>query len=659
LLGGGPRARQAAAPPAPAVPPEHWEQNLAPNPGFELDADGNQAPDGWRLPQGQCAWDAAERADGQHSLRFTNTDPGVYRLATAPVALIPGLRYRFSVAVKGQDIRSEDPSDRGATLCIEWQDAQDKWLGGAYPRGLVGTFAWTRAGGETSVVPPNAARAHVALYMREKTVGTAWFDDVQVEALRGPLLCVTLLEPAYQATLEPPTDQQKVVLEVRLNPREHPIAASGLRLRLALRDPGGEPVACYPLRRVPCTEEPLLVSAAVPELPFGTYQFAVELLGRGGDPLAQDTARFHVVPPVQRKVRVDARGRLLVEGQPFFPLGLYLGPTEDEHLARIAQGGFNTLLCYGYGPATDPRAYLDRAAKHGLKVIYSIKDFYEGSEWYPKREGKTDEDLIRDYVTQLRDHPALLAWYTNDELGPEWMPKLRAAYDLVRTLDPDHPTFQVLCQPDENHLYYGVTDILGVDPYPIPRRPVTMVGEWMDTARAAMRDRKPAWCVPQIFQWGVYHHDAAEREPTADEKRAMIYLALIHRAQGLVCYSYHDLFKDVPAGKQVPQEVFERRWTEVTDALRDIREILPFLLDGEETAADLTSRVRYRVLRLKDKACVIFVNTDPKDMAAALIPLPCGTTARKLRSGLVVPILGGKLSMAILPPLGAAVYVVE
>ena len=97
MLGCGPKPPGSVAA---TVPPEHWGRNLVGNAGFEADADGDGQPDGWNLVPG-CAWDAAERHGDTHALRFTNTDKASYRLITAPVALIPGLRYRISAWVKG------------------------------------------------------------------------------------------------------------------------------------------------------------------------------------------------------------------------------------------------------------------------------------------------------------------------------------------------------------------------------------------------------------------------------------------------------------------------------------------------------------------------------------------------------------------------------
>lgn len=607
---------------APKVPAEHWGRNLVANPGFEEGADGR--PSGWHMPPGQCAWDAAEKHSGTRSLRFTNTDRNVYRLITAPVALIPGVRYRIAAWVKGRDVRSRDGQDQGAGLCIEWSDKAGKWLGGYYPACKAGTFEWTRIEDETGAVPAEAASAHVVLYLRQHNTGTAWFDDVEVTAIRGPALDFGIVSPHYRATVQRPTEGKKLGLRVRLNLAEHDLPKGGLSFEAVVAGADGRVLATQRSARRAETQEAGYWVVDLPQLAAGRYTLAVGLLDAGGRRAGEPTtATFRVAEPVPRKVTLDDAGRLIVEGKPFFPLGLYLGPTEDEHLARIAAAGFNTILCYGYGAGKDPRAYLDRAAKHGLKVIYSIKDFYEGSAWYPKQGAASDLDQMRQYITELRDHPALLAWYINDELGPPWMPKLQAAYDLVCDLDPDHPAFQVLCVPSQNALYYGVTDILGVDPYPVPRHPVTMVGEWMDTARAAMWRAKPVWCVPQIFQWANYSKDPKDREPTLGEKRAMAYLALIHGAQGLICYSYYDLLK---GGDKA---VFERRWREVSAIAGEVAKLIPVLLDGREVAADLKGAVRLRALEHAGATHTVAVNTSGEALDAT-IAFPKARWTRRL-----------------------------
>jgi hypothetical protein len=63
------------------------------------------------------------------------------------------------------------------------------------------------------------------------------------------------------------------------------------------------------------------------------------------------------------------------------------------------------------------RQQMDLAHKPGLKVIYSIKDWYAGSQWCPPsiRTIGDEEPQVRARVREFRNHPALLAWYLNDE----------------------------------------------------------------------------------------------------------------------------------------------------------------------------------------------------------------------------------------------------
>lgn len=48
------------------------------------------------------------------------------------------------------------------------------------------------------------------------------------------------------------------------------------------------------------------------------------------------------------------------------------------------------------------------------------------------------------YVQRLRSQPNLLAWYINDELGPEYLDKIEEKNLQIKQLDGDHPTFRVL-----------------------------------------------------------------------------------------------------------------------------------------------------------------------------------------------------------------------
>ncbi len=115
---------------------------------------------------------------------------------------------------------------------------------------------------------------------------------------------------------------------------------------------------------------------------------------------------------------------------------------------EIANSPFNTVLNYeiNTGNIEQIRKYLDAVNKSGLKIIYSIKDFYEGTKYYPKKvdKYKGEKEMTRGIINEFKDHPAILAWYINDELPEKYISRLKDRYRLVKDLDKDHPTWSVI-----------------------------------------------------------------------------------------------------------------------------------------------------------------------------------------------------------------------
>jgi hypothetical protein len=592
-------------------------ENIVVNGGFELEKDG--IPVGWSAPHGIASLDPANAHSGKFGLKYARTDRNDYRLVTQQIPCIPGKIYEASVWVKGENIKDGDQWDQGAGFCIEWSDENGKWLGGVYPPCIVGTFDWQKI--STIVrIPKEARRVSIVLYLRRRNTGTAWFDDVEVVQVAPPLASIQMISPAYRGLLLTPTKGKKISAKISINREEHGLVGKPLEIISELTDAKGNSLS-KGVKVLQGDEEETILQLALPELKPNEYQYVCHIR-IGKKELGKLEERINVVRQVEAKVYVDERQRLIVDGKPFFPIGLYLGPTEEEHLARISEAGFNTILCYGYGVGRDPEAYMERAKKYGLKVIYSVKDFYEGTRYFPK-VGKSGLELARDYVMKLRDHPALLAWYINDELPITFIPRLTEMYELIKSLDPNHPQFQVLYQIPDLELYYNCTDIMGVDPYPIPSRPIDMVSDWTSSAIKAMNNAKPVWVVPQIFDWSVYR-GGEPREPTFQEKKNMFYQALIHGAKGLIAYSYFDLFKTT-GRKEAPKELFEKRWKEVCEIVAEINKLVPALLEGEDVpklqGVLEKGKVHVRGITYRNKLYILLANTS-SDSLHLTLPLP-------------------------------------
>jgi len=373
------------------------------------------------------------------------------------------------------------------------------------------------------------------------------------------------------------------------------------------------------------------------------------------------------------KVIIDSQNRMLVNGSLFYSFGLYLGPTEDEHLARIAEAGFNTVLSYGYGrDAKNPRAFLDRALKHRLWVIYSLKDHYTDRRGFPKDRFSDGATMARiEHVRPLKDHPALLAWYINDErvLNRESQAQLKAMHEMLKQEDPAHPTLSVINRPNNAAAYYHLTDIIAPDPYPVPNYPLTMVTDWIDLVQKGMRYSKPVWNVSQIFALGIY--DAAKQplnihmqEPTFDQKRCIAYLSLIQGVQGLLFYSYTDLWRR-PGRKNEDSMLFERRWAEVRSIGHELRQLLPILLEGKPWTATPTPRdvnIMARGLAFGEQLYLMVANASgARESLQVSFELPRGGTwfVKRLFEGNVIAEVKEQRVSVYIPPYGSDTIVFE
>jgi hypothetical protein len=221
----------------------------------------------------------------------------------------------------------------------------------------------------------------------------------------------------------------------------------------------------------------------------------------------------------------------------------------------------------------------------------------------------------REEVEAFRDHPALLAWYANDELPLSYMEQLTRKYRLVRAADPNHPVWVVLYQVDDIPSYMPTTDVIGTDPYPVPAQPLSMAGDWARKTVAGTGGAGAVWMVPQAHDWSVYRkpeeRQATDRAPTLGDVRNMSLQCLAEGAMGLVYYSYFDLKRD-PKG-------FDVRWADMKQVVSEVRLLVPYVL-STDPAPDIGLRVtgsgaHARAWRLGNEVAVVAANGSARGLA--------------------------------------------
>ncbi len=560
-----------------ADPSGESAKNLVVNPSFEQVGRAPTAPAGWNGTPQVYTLDSAVAKSGKASLKYVNDDPRRYVLCSqTKLPVHPGWKYRFSAWVKTQNIAGDES---GATICLEWQGKDGKWLGGAYPSGIKGARDWTRIE-EVARVPESATACHLACYARKGMTGTAWFDDVELVRVADPPMQSVLLTPGYrgQVTSAGPYEAR---VRVRWNLADYDLKPRQLRIQVALLGPNKEPLGEASAQPGHDQLRYLDLALPWPGLKPGAYDLAVRMAGPDGKELQTDHHQLVRLPDgAQRKCFIDRRRRLVVDGKPFFPIGMYWSGINAADIEVYSQSKFNCLMPYG----SPSRPQMDLAQRHGLKVIYSVKDWYFGTAYCPKfiRSESEEEPQIRKRVREFRDHPALLAWYLNDELSQRYLPQLEAHQRWVAQEDPNHPTWAVLYQYREVGAYLNTFDVIGTDPYPIGRRPASMAAQWTAETLRQVEGVRPLWQVPQLHNWANYAKNADEkkrgRTPTYDEVRSMAWQCICEGAQGLVFYSWFDL-------KRNPDVPFKVQWEGLKRIAAEIDRMAPIVLSIEPAAA--------------------------------------------------------------------------
>lgn len=328
-------------------------------------------------------------------------------------------------------------------------------------------------------------------------------------------------------------------------------------------------------------------------LPPGRYQVGIG--DEGGEPDA--LATFEKLPsaPVFRRVALDDRGVLRVDGKPFVPQCLYR--VRPSQWKSVLQGtGFNTVHEMSVGAGRFRRVEgapiewtttldeiegnLDLAESQGLKVMFELGVYVK--EVFEVEVGEENGRRLREVVSRFRRHPALLGYYLVDEPYAPQYARVRRARELVRAIDPDHPTLS----PSLGRAFYykptsELCDILMLSCYPVPYLPIGEVGRRLDQARSLIGTEKPMWFVAQAV--GLRGNDWF---PTPVEARCMVYQAL---ARGVTGFFYFSWIGDQPQQSGHIATVNPAFWDALKKLTLEIAKIAPPWLTSERFPVDVDS----------------------------------------------------------------------
>lgn len=312
-------------------------------------------------------------------------------------------------------------------------------------------------------------------------------------------------------------------------------------------------------------------------------------------------------------------GEFLLNGKPFLPLVLTMlenngSGTLEEKLARAEAASFN---CVQIGDSlAGLRRKLDLLRKHKL---YGRVALFGGFMDNLMVGGGDVAELVR----ALRNHPALLGWELQDELNfdPARYPptKVRAAYQYLRALDPNHLVWLNLTQfgPDGAESWSkwaSCADVMSNDNYPFSRG--GELAAYFAALNWVVRSRPGV--AATYLQLSQLHPEVGP--PTAANLRMLAYLALLRGHRALSYYGYAE-------GPLETWRDYPLLWQGATELNAELTQALPLLLAPEcRTPITRTLEGEWRGLSWMGETCeplqLVARQIDEHSIACFVLGLP-------------------------------------
>lgn len=359
------------------------------------------------------------------------------------------------------------------------------------------------------------------------------------------------------------------------------------------------------------------------------------------------------LPAKENGVQIDyLTGVVHTGGLPFIPSGFYCySPVQPTLAEEEVVRGMNLMSPYqniGGQPRKERIAYLDRAAKLGMRVNYNLLSIAGGGGG--ARAAATDRaekmKLLREEIRAVKDHPAILSWYVADEpegqgISVETLEEVRR---VIREEDRHHPISIVIMSAGPGREYAHTCDIIMTDPYPVPNSPAEEVIGVTRALQQELRYEKAIWLVPQTFGGAEWW----SREPTPDEIRMMTWGSALEGARGFQAFIRHGL-NGFPKNQYM--------WETYTKTCREIQELAPFFDKGSVSTPRVqgSEKLVVREYTLEMQKVVVLVNPSLTTESYKVILDPWLTgTAYNLSNNSRMEAVNGTLD-GVIAPFGVTV----
>ena len=613
-----------------------------------LNGDLEKGTEGWTFPDSSYRVEQGAGINGSAAIVFEAKEGRKHDGPRYEIKAKPGRVYRFSGRIK------RDTVTNVVQIALVRMTKDHGWITQVVADqtdvNAVNTDGWTLFEGQTAFLDSESAILRLYIYIRNGACGRFCADDFRIEELpEDPL--GDLQSSGYRNAAV--SGDVTFAVPVRVNPFERKLET--LTAELAYKDAAGASRVAK-MRIADDLAKATLDAAA---FAMGSQTVVVTLKDAAGVQLDTASLPFtRLAAEPNYPVRVDGKGRFVVNGKPFFPIGITWGMSIKrkewtEAMAKFGNGPFNMVMVYEHD--ITPKD-LDFFLANGMMVKYNLKDVYTGfSQVHPPAGVKTREDEIR-YVTEkvreLKDHPGLFAWYTNDEFPPTMADRVRERCALLNRLDPTHPVSVCLCRPYTISAFNGGFDIISSDPYPIGHAvdSLSLAATWTRITSAQTYGLKPMLQTTQAFDWSWFPGNFKNPHfPTYEELRSMTWQLIAEGATGVNYFSYSCIYANLKG------EAFDRAWGDTKRVASEVKEMAPVLL-SDEPAPHVTvdpDALSLKAWRLDGKVYLAVCDLTGKASAPRL-QVPGRYASVTCRDGAEATLAAGGALELKLPPFGVA-----
>lgn len=402
-------------------------------------------------------------------------------------------------------------------------------------------------------VPEGVKQVTIALELRQFYEGTIWFDDVEIHSA-GAASSVLLRQPC-QCTF---TDKDGRFSLTYSGPPEHDGIFAAVEL-----EKDGKAVAS---KVIPVSGDRIDGDFGS-GLEIGPAKLNVWVANvKTGRRFLSRSFQVQVrkdIPLPPNAVMTDEHERMIVDGKPFMPIGMFISPaTAEERMdayKTMSEAGFNVVMDYGsiylrapgsnlpFGEPERILQGLDSVRETGLRFLFSLQPICQPPQSLKRFAGVTaPEEILNKLIPAISGHPAIFGWYMNDEMDEYAVPQGVAFREQVNSLDPWHPTVALTNRAGALPDYARTGDHIAQDAYPLGKRAngddISRMLQYMESGK---RTGLLYWGAAQTFNWAWWRKDvttpaeyAEYYDPNPTQIRAINYLFAIGGARAFLMYNY-------------------------------------------------------------------------------------------------------------------------